>query len=64
VAELTQKIESNRLLDEGVVAGGLEQIERVDAEIDALDLEALSDKQVAELLTKLSETEETNNGIT
>ena len=44
--------------NQGVVVGDLEQIERVDVEIDSLDLEALSDKQVVELLSKLSGTEE------
>jgi hypothetical protein len=44
--------------------GYLEQLERVDFEIDPIDLEALFDKQVAELLSKLSETEESNDGKT
>jgi hypothetical protein len=49
VAELVQKIESVRLSNQGVEVGDLEQIERVDAEIDIANLDALSDSQVAEL---------------
>ena len=60
VAELAHKIESGQ----GIVAGSLEQIERVDIEIDPANLEALSDQQVAELLNELFETEESNYGKT
>jgi hypothetical protein len=49
VAELVQKIESVRLSNQGVEVGDLEQIERVDAEIDIANPDALSDSQVAEL---------------
>ncbi len=62
VAELAQIIESAHLPDQGVVAGSLEQIERVDVEIDPANLEALADQQVAELLSELSETAENKYG--
>lgn len=58
MAELAHKIESGQ----GIVAGSLEQIERVDIEIDPANLEALSELQVAELLNELFETEEDNYG--
>lgn len=62
VVELAQKIDSYQLLDQGPAAGSNGQIERVDTEIDPADLEALSDQQVAELLSELSETAENQYG--
>ena len=62
VAELAHIIESAHLPDQGVVAGSLEQIERVDVEIDPANLEALADQQVAELFSELSETAENTYG--
>ena len=62
IAELALLIDEQ--IKESPVNGSLEQIERVEVEIDPTDLEALSDKQVAELLSELSETVENNYGKT
>jgi acyl carrier protein len=62
VAELAQRIDSQQLPGQGSVADGNGQIKRVNTEIDTADLEALSDSQVAELLSELSEAAENQHG--
>ena len=55
VAELAKNVESLRLQNGGAGAVDKDQLKRADIEVDPVDLEALSDTQVAELLSKLSE---------
>jgi acyl carrier protein len=58
VAELAHRLESGQWPGLEIAAGSLERIARVEAEIIPANLEALSDQQVAELLSELSATVE------